>query len=88
MGVEFLRPEIGREIRIAPATAFVASDGNAALSSPRRSLDLPVKPNTEGPRLRSVLGAFALPTGNAQPRPGHRGYCPSGPSSRPLGGRA
>ena len=30
MWVEFLRPEIGREIRIAPATAFVASDGNAS----------------------------------------------------------
>jgi hypothetical protein len=30
MPAEFLRPEIGREIRIAPATAFVASDGNAA----------------------------------------------------------
>ena len=32
---------------------------------------LAVKPNTEGPHLRSALGACALPTGNAQARPGH-----------------
>jgi hypothetical protein len=31
---------------------------------------LAVKPNTEGPHLRSALGACALPIGNAQPR-GH-----------------
>jgi hypothetical protein len=55
MGVEFLRPEIGREIRIAPATAFVASDGNA--SAELAAALLWISSQTEHGRTASAVGS-------------------------------